>query len=860
MRVKFKIAAAMLCLSLYASGAAMACSAPVSVCEQAAPGDFPVISPEQVSAVWVEPDADTAVRHAADGFAADLQQVSGRVPARPRSLRQLRGPTVIVGVLGQSATLDRLVRERKLDVGGLAGTWEGFRQAVVERPFPGVPRALVIVGADRRGAVFGVYDLSAKIGVSPWHWFADVPVVHRDTLNISAGTRQDQPAVKYRGFFINDEAPAFSSWAKARFGGLNAEMYAHVFDLLLRLKGNTLWPAMWPPHAFNDDDPRNKILADERGVVMGTSHHEPMTRAHDEWHRNQAQGVTGGPWDYARNGDNLRAFWRGGIERMMSRPGAAQDGRGYDSLVTVGMRGDGDEAMGEGTAIPLLQAVVADQRRIIAEVTGRPAEQTPQVWALYKEVQDYYDHGMRVPDDVTLLFADDNWGQLRRLPTTDVDRAGGFGVYYHFDYVGAPRNYKWLNTTQIEKTWQQMDLAWQRGARQLWIVNVGDIKPMEFPLTFFMDQAWAPAAMTPQALAGYPEQWARATFGADPAGEVGAVLTRYSQLAARRKPESLDAGSFTLGAEQGELLDGGEFGAVVAAWDELVQRVGAVKTQLRPEQQSAYFQLVEHPVLAMANLYHLYYAVAWNRRLAASDDPRANVFADRADAAFARDGALTAQYHALEDGKWAGMMAQTHIGYTRWQEPKAQVMPEVRRVSLRGRAVPAIAFAVPSRDGVAKKVIEAVHYSRAVNGQGLHWQAISHLGQGAGAMLALPQGRAATTPADGVRLEYDIVVERAGQLPIDLVLVPTLETTGGSTLRIGVSLDQGPVQVLSDSLVPAPNASVSQAQRDWSQAVIENQRVLHAVLPATTAGPHILKLWRLDDNVVLQQVRVGEPR
>lgn len=862
MRSKFNraMSALVFCLSLLAGNVALACSTPVSVCEHATPGDFALIAPAQVSAVWVEPDADSAVRHAADGFAADLQRVSGQAPARPQALAQLRGPTVIVGVLGQSAAIDRLARERKLDVGGLAGTWEGFRQAVVEHPFPGVPRALVIVGADRRGAVFGLYDLSGKIGVSPWHWFADVPVVHRDTLNITAGSRQDQPAVKYRGFFINDEAPAFSSWAQARFGGFNAQMYAHVFDLLLRLKGNLLWPAMWPPHAFNDDDPRNKILADEMGVVMGTSHHEPMTRAHDEWHRNQDQGVTGGPWDYAHNGENLRAFWRGGIERMMSRPQARQDGRGFESLVTVGMRGDGDEAMGEGTAIPLLQAVVADQRRIIAEVTGRPAAQTPQVWALYKEVQDYYDHGMRVPDDVTLLFADDNWGQIRRLPTTGLDRAGGFGVYYHFDYVGGPRNYKWINTTQIEKTWQQMDLAWQRGARQLWIVNVGDIKPMEFPLSFFMAQAWAPAAMTPQALAGYPEQWARATFGADQASQIGALLTRYSQLAARRKPELLDADSFALGPDRGGVLDGGQFGALVAAWDELAQRVRAVKAQLRPEQQSAYFQLVEHPVLALSNLYHLYYAVAWNRRLAARDDPRANAFADQASAAFAQDATLTAQYHALEGGKWTGMMAQTHIGYTTWQEPKVQVMPEVRRVGLRGRPAAAIAFAAPARDRAPETVIEAVRYSRAVDGQGLHWQAIAHLGQGEGAMLALPQGRGATTPADGVRLEYDIVVQQAGELPIDLVLAPTLDTTGGSTLRIGVSLDQGPVQVLSDSLVPAPNASTQQAQRDWNQAVIENQRVLHALLPAVAPGPHTLKLWRLDDNVVLQQVRVGQPR
>ncbi len=461
--------------------------------------------------------------------------------------------------------------------------------------------------------------------------------------------------MKYRGFFINDEAPAFSSWAKVRFGGLNAEMYAHVFDLLLRLKGNTLWPAMWPPHAFNDDDPRNKILADERGVVMGTSHHEPMTRAHDEWHRNKEQGVTGGPWDYARNGDNLRAFWRGGIERMMSRPGAAQDGRGYDSLVTVGMRGDGDEAMGEGTAIPLLQSVVVDQRRIIAEVTGRPPEQTPQVWALYKEVQDYYDHGMRVPDDVTLLFADDNWGQIRRLPTTDLDRAGGFGVYYHFDYVGAPRNYKWLNTTQIEKTWQQMDLAWQRGAHQLWIVNVGDIKPMEFPLSFFMDQAWAPAAMTPQALAGYPEQWARGTFGADQASEIGALLTRYSQLAARRKPSCS-----TLAASRSARRR-------ATGWTEGVRRRGrglgrAGTARGRGESQRATTRTTigllptgRTPGVGACPTSITCITPSHGTDASQQATTRAPMSSPTRPAPrFANDAELTAQYHALERGKWEG--------------------------------------------------------------------------------------------------------------------------------------------------------------------------------------------------------------
>src|SRR5690606_22105500 len=246
---------------------------------------------------------------------------------------------------------------------------------------------------------------------------------------------------------------------------------------------------------------------------------------------------------YLSNEAGLREFWRGGIERMMSKG----DGRGYESLVTLGMRGDGDESMEGASAADaraLLERIVADQRDIIAAVTGKPPQETPQVWALYKEVQDYYDQGMQVPDDVTLLFADDNWGQIRRLPAAADGRSGGYGVYYHFDYVGGPRNYKWLNTTQIEKTWQQMDLAYQRHARTLWMVNVGDIKPMEFPLSFFMDHAWQPQALGLDELQRYPAQWATEVFGQRDAEAIGGLLTGYSQLAARRKPELIDANSF----------------------------------------------------------------------------------------------------------------------------------------------------------------------------------------------------------------------------------------------------------------------------------------------------------------------------
>ena len=438
---------------------AQACSAPVEVCPYGVRESLALIQNHRPADILLDASADPAVHHVADSFAADLQRVSGRLPNRIAEPAQAHGDVVIIGVLGQSPVIDDLVAKGKIQVDGIAGQWEAYRQIVIDHPFANVRRALAIVGSDRRGAVYGVYDLSEKMGVSPWYWFADVPVRRQANVFITAGSRRDQPKVKYRGFFINDEDPSFNTWAKQHFGGINARMYEHVFELELRLKGNYLWPAMWAPKAFNDDDPQNMVLADAMGIVMGTSHQEPMTRAQDEWHRHTDQGITGGRWDYTTNAGNLRTFWRGGIERMMSK-GA---GQAYDTLVTVGMRGDGDEPMTEGTATQLLETIVADQRRIISDVTGKPADQTPQMWALYKEVQDYYDHGMKVPDDVTLLFADDNWGQIRRLPAADSARRGGYGVYYHFDYVGAPRNYKWINTNQIEKTWQQMDLAYAMG-------------------------------------------------------------------------------------------------------------------------------------------------------------------------------------------------------------------------------------------------------------------------------------------------------------------------------------------------------------------------------------------------------------
>ncbi|MEI9806932.1 MAG: glycosyl hydrolase 115 family protein [Bacteroidota bacterium] len=242
-------------------------------------------------------------------------------------------------------------------------------------------------------------------------------------------------------------------------------------------------------NAFYDDDSLNIKSADAYGIVIGTSHHEPLMRAHDEWRR-----YGKGKWNYDSNEVRLKEFWRGGMQRATN-----------EKIVSVGMRGDGDEPMSRQTATALLERIVKDQRTIIEEVTKKPASATPQLWALYKEVQDYYDKGMRVPDDVTLLLCDDNWGNIRKLPAlNEKQRKGGYGIYYHFDYVGGPRNYKWVNTNPITRVWEQMHLAWEYKAREIWIVNAGDIKPMEFPISFFLDYAWNPTKINADDLQNIP--------------------------------------------------------------------------------------------------------------------------------------------------------------------------------------------------------------------------------------------------------------------------------------------------------------------------------------------------------------------
>lgn len=626
-------------------------------------GSFPLVAKGRAAPLFVSGEDHAGVLRVAGHLRADILKVTGREPSLSTTDTPAGKVAVIIGTLGKSPLIDQLATSGKIDTSKVKGKWETFGIEAIDSPLPGVGRALVVFGSDKRGTIYGMYELSKQSGVSPWYFWADAPVQKKKELYVAAGFHTlGEPKVKYRGIFVNDEAPALRKWAKENFGGHNREFYDHVFELILRNKGNYLWPAMWLPTVFYEDDPENARLADEYGIVMASSHHEPMTRAHDEWGR-----FGGREWNYETNKEQLKDFWRGGIERMGD----------LETVVTVGMRGDGDDAMAEETAVGLLKTIIADQRQILEEVLGKPASEIPQVWALYKEVQDYFERGMRVDDDILILFSDDNWGNVRILPKPeDLDHPGGYGMYYHVDYVGAPTSYRWLNVSQIERIWDQMTLTYQSGVDKLWIVNVGDIKPMELPMSFFLDLAWDPDAITAADLPGYYTSWAAQQFGDEYAEEIAETLALYTKYNSRRTPEMLKPDTYSIENYR-------EADRVVEEYQELLAKARAIYGKLPKSHRAAYYQLALFPIEACCNLNEMYVAAGKNSYYATKGAASANYYADKVKEHFERDADLTRVFHEeLEGGKWNHMMSQTHIGYTYWNHPPLNSMPAVSYVQV----------------------------------------------------------------------------------------------------------------------------------------------------------------------------------
>ena len=655
---------------LVCAGKTSALTTDYFVSEQPEKNGFRLFASDGAADIFTDAGDWPGVRRAAGDLQADLRRVSGRAVKISSGEKNSGADVILIGTIGKSEAIDRLVREKKIDVSEISNKWESFFIQVVSKPMRGVDRALVICGSDKRGTIYGIYELSEQIGVSPWYYWADVPVKHHDRLFVKAGKfAQGSPDVKYRGIFLNDEAPDLSRWIQEKYGtvatGTNPPVppgvanysrafYTNLFELILRLKGNYLWPAMWN-NAFNEDDTNNPVLADEYGIVMGNSHQEPMLRAQKEWDRRYQRTI--GSWNYAKHPDIMENFWREGIARN----------KNFESIITIGLRGANDTPMAEGgpeANMALLEKIVAVQRKMIAEEVNPDVTKVPQLWCLYKEVLDFYNAGMRAPDDVTLLWAEDNWGNVRRLPTAEErQRSGGAGVYYHFDYHGGPRNYQWLNTSPLAKIWDQMSLAKQYGADRIWIVNVGHFKGYELPLEYFMSLAWNSDRWTNDNIDEFTRLWAEREFGPVFAGDIADILSKYTKYNGRRKPELLAPDTYSLVNYQ-------EAETVVADFKTITDKADAIYKKLPADRCDAFYQLVLFPTKASALVNELYLAAGKNALFAKQGRASANDFAAETRKLFQADTNLMAYYnHTFAGGKWNHFMDQTHLGYTTWQDP-----------------------------------------------------------------------------------------------------------------------------------------------------------------------------------------------
>jgi hypothetical protein len=646
-------------LTVLLTGAIPAMQAASLLTESPGADDFILVDQGRSSSIYLDSPGDKAVARATGDFAMDVERVTGIKPPGITHPADLTGHIVLVGALGRSPLIDRLVAAGKLDVSGVQGAWESSVIQVVQNPMPGVSQALVIAGSDRRGAIYALYDLSESIGVSPWYWWADVPVSRRDRVAIAAGAHKEgPPAVKYRGIFLNDEDWCLQPWAAKTLdpatGDIGPKTYARIFELLLRLHANYLWPAMHPcTRAFNYY-PDDKFVADEYGIVMGSSHAEPMLRDNvDEWARDGH-----GEYNYRTNREGVLRYWEARV----------QSNARFENVYTIGMRGISDNGMPGGGSLgekaDRLRHIIADQRAMLARWVNPDPARVPQVFCPYKEVLDIYRRDPSiVPDDVTLLWPDDNYGHIEQFSDAgERRRAGGAGVYYHVSYWGHPYDYLWLCTTPPELIWEEMTKAWSHGAQTVWILNVGDLKPAEIDIEFFLKLARDPGRWgAAQAQMAFLSEWATRDFGPEHAYAIAGILDEYYRLNFSRKPEHLGldpAVPYLAQPAFSPTANGDEAQTRLEEFAGLRARAEALPHLLPPEQQAAYYQLVLYPVrgAALANEKGLnlakYLAYAEQRRAAAGD------YLEKARQAQAAITDETDYFnHGLSGGKWRFMMS-----------------------------------------------------------------------------------------------------------------------------------------------------------------------------------------------------------
>lgn len=822
------------CLTLASSVAGLCLTvnaSPLTVTDKPAAGNLVLFEDAQAAPIYVDPNVNPAVQRAAHDLAGDFARVTGTKTEIEQQISSGSKVQILIGTLGKSKWVDQLSASGKLDTRGISNQWESYVLQIVTNPLPNVDRAMVIAGSDRRGTIYGIYQLSGMIGVSPWYWWADVPVPQKKTLALSGDLiKQGPPGVKYRGFFINDEDWGLHPWASKtfdpKFGNIGPKTYAKVFELMLRLRLNYLWPAMHACSTSFGSVPENAALADQYGVVIGSSHCEPMLYNNVHWNEHKL-----GRWNYALNRDAIYDIWQK----------TAKERGQYENVWTLGIRGIHDRGMERPPddmpgKISLMGKVFQDQRELLNQDVTKKWGPIAQCFVPYKEVLPIYDAGLKVPDDVTLVWVDDNFGYIRRLSNpAERKRSGGAGVYWHLSYYGFPHSYTWIDTTAPAFMWEELHKAWQNDARRLWVINVGDIKPAEIGIDYFSRLAWNPDGFSLGGQRAFLHEFTAHNFGEQFAPPLTDLLMKFYQLGTIRKPELMDR-SWALSLTPQRAIQ------LKRDYQELINREKALSARMPTSSRDAYTELVGFPVRVLADAGLIFLA---DRDIQESKNIESN------------QNEITRLRHDLEDqvknyntqvagGKWNHVMPGLVTGRNLmawnsqvrwpWGEKSSAKKTESQNQPPAGQGW---------RD--------AATAARQIPSSSARWAAVEGLGPSGRAMALEPASLGSSwnpTDTNAPTLEYDFT-SKGGDARVFVDFLPTFRLYPGMKLRVAVSVDDR-----SPTLVEVPGSSGAENENGAIRRSAVQDNYSRAQIPLTglAAGKHELKIRAVDPGVVIDKI------
>jgi len=785
-------------------------------------GDFRLVYNNVPAGILIDADDYKVVEIAANLLAEDIANVTGTKPAVYTDSQRLGDNVVIAGTIGRSKLIDELIKDGKINAAAITGQWETYALQVVEKPLANIDAALVVFGSDRRGTAYGIFELSEQIGVSPWYWWADVPVAKRENLVIKKGYYRDgPPSVKYRGIFINDEDFGLKPWAAKTYdpelGDIGPKTYRKVFELLLRLKANHCWPAMHHCTRWFNYYPENKKVADDYAIVMGSSHCEPLLYNNaSEW-----DIETMGDWRYDTNRDTIYKI----LDKRVSENGK------FENVYTVGMRGIHDSGMRGNLSlqeqVALLEQVFADQRKILATHINKPITEIPQVFIPYKEVMTLYDNGLKVPDDVALVWVDDNHGYIRRLSSPqEQERSGGGGVYYHLSYWGAPQDFLWLGSGSPAITAYEMHKAYAYGAERVWIFNIGDIKSIEKEMTFALEMAWDIGRWNPWNAHEFNTVWAGRIFGTKFADEIGDILNIYYRLAADGRPEHVLYADYSQ-AQIDRRLD---------EYRQISGRAEKLRDEIPEELRDAYFQLIYYPVVCAKLINEKIFFIRRSFSPAGNDDSKNVKLAKKAMEAFDGIAEMTRIYNEdIAGGKWHNMMYFKPNNRLIFQEPERIASNSTAKFPR--SAAPEPVVSIPAKLFINKKDYPEKRL-RIIPGYKDGAVTIENF-------TAAPVADGQIENAPWVEFETEL---DAGDYEVMVRCMPTHRIHEGRGVRIAIAAC-GNNPVIHD-------LHAREWSRQWSTNVLRGYSVGQAALSKENSGKTTIRVYLPEPGVVLDKINI----